>query len=121
MRGAGRSGVALPVIWDRTSRLQEFTSAGPAGSRLAGSWVCNGEAPDLSTVAKAHAGVVFAGVANDRPADADAFMSKHALGSRVIADPGGAILGSWEVKGSTPRAPRERADRGTTMKVVLAS
>jgi thiol-disulfide isomerase/thioredoxin len=82
-----------------------FTLAAERGKPVVinffGSWCgpCNMEAPDLSAFAGAHADVVFVGVANDQPADADAFMSKYALGYPVIADPGGAILGSWGVRG----------------------
>lgn len=82
-----------------------FTLAAERGKPVVinffGSWCgpCNMEAPDLSAFAHAHADVVFVGIADDQPADADAFMSKYALGYPVIADPGGAILGSWGVRG----------------------
>ncbi len=66
-----------------------------------GSWCgpCNMEAPELAAFAQAHPDVTFVGVANDQPADADAFMQKYGLAYSVIADPGATILHSWKVNG----------------------
>ena len=106
---------AVSAARDRASTPGQLTATTTAGASFSlaaergkpvvinffGSWCgpCNMEAPDLSAFAHAHADVVFVGIADDQPADADAFMSKYALGYPVIADPGGAILGSWGVRG----------------------
>jgi thiol-disulfide isomerase/thioredoxin len=88
-----------------TTRGAVFTLATERGKPVVinffGSWCgpCNMEAPELAAFAQDHADVVFVGVADDQAADADGFMSKYALAYPVIADPRGAILSSWGVKG----------------------
>jgi cytochrome c biogenesis protein CcmG, thiol:disulfide interchange protein DsbE len=59
---------------------------------------CNSEAPDLVAFARAHPGTGFVGVdVNDKPADAQAFVSKYGLPYPIVYDPNGTVGGVWKV------------------------